>query len=170
MIVPGWSSPGEAIMARKTIVIALLLLCPTVTPAAAIERIYCATSDSVIDMSLESGFSSKDQEKLVHFRGMAGVKDKATPSGFRRFQIRSDMLRQYWIDERDLRFSIHAFAPEREPLYRVSVAMITDRGSTTAKRFTGRYDLKVVKLKMGSAVGGEQILSHEGDIFCDIKR
>lgn len=157
-------------MARKTFAIAFLFLCPWVTPAMAIERIYCATSDSIIDMSLESGFSNKDQERIVHFRGMAGVKDKAAPAGFQRFQITSKMLKQYWIDERDLRFSIHAFAPEREPLYRVSMAMITDRSSSTAKRFTGRYDLKVVKLKMGSAVGGEQILTHEGDIFCDIKR
>ncbi len=157
-------------MAKRTLPFVFLFLCPMAVPAAAIERIYCASSDPILDMSLESGFSSKDQEKLVHFRGMAGVKDKAAPSGFQRFQITSKMLQQYWIDERDLRFSIHAFAPEREPLYRVSVAMITDRGSSTAKRFTGRYDLKVVKLKMGSAVGGEQILSHEGDIFCDIKR
>ncbi len=157
-------------MAKRTLPFVFLFLCPMAVPAAAIERIYCASSDPILDMSLESGFSNKDQERIVHFRGMAGVKDKAAPAGFQRFQITSKMLKQYWIDERDLRFSIHAFAPEREPLYRVSVAMITDRGSSTAKRFTGRYDLKVVKLKMGSAVGGEQILSHQGDIFCDIKR
>ncbi|ODS58936.1 MAG: hypothetical protein ABS40_01020 [Agrobacterium sp. SCN 61-19] len=157
-------------MARKTIVTALLLLCPTVTPAAAIERIYCATSDSVIDMSLESGFSSKDQEKLVHFRGVAGVKDKAAPSGFRRFQIRSDMLRQYWIDDRDLRFSIHAFAPEGKPLYRVTISMLTDRNSDTAMRFKGRYDLKVEKLAAGGSASAETVIAHKGDIFCDVKR
>ncbi len=107
-------------MAKKSLVAAILFLCPFAAPAGAIERIYCASSDPVLDMSLESGFSSKDQEKLVHFRGMAGLKDKAAPPGFRRFQIKSDMLRQYWIDDRDLRFSIHAFAPEDEPLYRVT--------------------------------------------------
>ncbi|MCC5640847.1 hypothetical protein LC607_34280 [Nostoc sp. CHAB 5824] len=157
-------------MAKKILAVACMFMCSSVTSAAAIERIYCATSDAVIDMSLESGFSNKDQERIVHFRGMAGVKDKAVPSSFQRFQITSKMLKQYWIDERDLRFSIHAFAPEREPLYRVSMAMITDRSSSTAKRFSGRYDLKVVKLKMGSAVGGEPILTHQGDIFCDVKR
>lgn len=157
-------------MAKKTLSIAFAFLCPFVTSAEAIERIYCASSDPVVDMSLESGFSAKDQEKLVHFRGMAGVKDKSAPPGFRRFQIRSEMLRQYWIDDRDLRFSIHAFAPEREPLYRVTMSMITDRSSDTAMRFKGRYDLKVEKLKMGSIVGAETIITHEGSIFCDVKR
>ncbi len=157
-------------MAKKTLSIAFAFLCPFVTPAEAIERIYCASSDPVVDMSLESGFSSKDQEKLVHFRGMAGVKDKAAPDSFRRFQIRSEMLRQYWIDDRDLRFSVHAFAPERDPLYRVTMSMITDRSSDTATRFKGRYALKVEKLKMGSIVGAETIIAHEGTIFCDVKR
>jgi hypothetical protein len=155
-------------MSKKTLFAVMLLFCPFAGPADAAERIYCASSDPVVDLSLESGFSSKDQEKLVHFRGMAGVKDKSAPSGFRRFQINSEMLRQYWIDDRDLRFSIHAFAPEREPLYRVTMSMITDRGSAT--RFKGRYDLKVEKLKMGSTVGAETIIAHEGAIFCDIKR
>jgi hypothetical protein len=157
-------------MAKKILALAFAFLCSLVTPAEAIERIYCASSDPVVDMSLESGFSSKDQEKLVHFRGMAGVKDKAAPTGFRRFLITSDMLRQYWIDDRDLRFSIHAFAPEKQPLYRVTMSMITDRTSDTATRFKGRYDLKVEKLKLGSTVGAEAIISHEGVIFCDIKR
>lgn len=155
-------------MASKSLVVAVVFLCPFVTPAEAIERIYCAASDTVIDMSLESGFSSKDQEKLLHFRGMAGVKDKAAPSGFRRFQIRSDMLRQYWIDDRDLRFSIHAFAPEGKPLYRITMSMLTDRNSDTAMRFKGRYDLKVETLALGG--GGETVIAHEGDIFCDVKR
>lgn len=155
-------------MYTKPLFAALLFFCPFALPVVAAERIYCASSDPVVDLSLESGFSSKDQEKLVHFRGMAGVKDKAVPTGFRRFQINSGMLRQYWIDDRDLRFSIQAFAPEREPLYRVTMSMITDRGSAT--RFKGRYDLKVEKLKMGSAVGAETLVAHTGDIFCDIKR
>ncbi|PLK71924.1 hypothetical protein C0V73_07445 [Rhizobium sp. TH135] len=157
-------------MANKSLVVAFAFLCPFVTPAEAIERIYCAASDTVIDMSLESGFSNKDQEKLVHFRGMAGVKDKAAPSGFRRFQITSEMLRQYWIDDRDLRFSIHAFAPQREPLYRVTMSMITDRSSDTEMRFKGRYAMKVEKLKMGGTAGAETIITHEGSIFCDVKR
>ena len=155
-------------MCTKSLLAALLLLCPMALSAEAAERIYCVASDPVVDLSLESGFSSKDQEKLVHFRGMAGVKDKSAPTGLRRFQISSDMLRQYWIDDRDLRFSIHAFAPEREPLYRVTMSMITDRSSAT--RFKGQYDLKVEKLKMGSTVGAETIIAHEGAIFCDIKR
>lgn len=157
-------------MAKKSLVAAILFLCPFAAPAGAIERIYCASSDPVLDMSLESGFSSKDQEKLVHFRGMAGLKDKAAPPGFRRFQIKSDMLRQYWIDDRDLRFSIHAFAPEDQPLYRVTMSMITDRTSDKATRFKGRYDLKVEKLKLGSTVGAELVITHEGPIFCDVKR
>ncbi len=157
-------------MAKKILSAAVLFLGPCVAPAEAIERIYCASSDPVVDMSLESGFSSKDQEKLVHFRGMAGVKDKATPAGFKRFQINSEMLRQYWIDERDLRFSIQAFAPSDAPLYRVTMSMRTDRSSDTAMQFKGRYDLKVEKLKMGSIVGADIILDHEGAIFCDVKR
>lgn len=157
-------------MAKKTFTVACLFLCPCVAPAEAIERIYCATSDAVIDMSLESGFSSKDQEKLVHFRGMAGVKDKAAPAGFKRFQINSEMLRQYWIDDRDLRFSIHAFQPPDQPVYRVTMAMRTDRSSDTAMQFKGRYDLRVEKLRTGSTVGSETVIEHEGQIFCDVKR
>lgn len=157
-------------MAKKILSAAVLFLCPFVTSAEAIERIYCASSDPVVDLSLESGFSNKDQEKLVHFRGMAGVKDKAVPAGFKRFQINSDMLRQYWIDDRDLRFSIQAFAPSDTPLYRVTMSMITDRSSDTARQFKGRYDLRVEKLKMGAPVGAETIIDHEGSIFCDIKR
>lgn len=157
-------------MAKTTLPFLFLFLCPMALPAAAIERIYCASSDPVLDMSLESGFSSKDQEKLVHFRGMAGVKDKVAPSGFRRFQIRSEMLRQYWIDDRDLRFSIHAFAPEDKPLYRVTVSMLTGRNSDTAMRFKGHYDLKVEKLASGSGTRADTVIAHKGDIFCDVKR
>jgi hypothetical protein len=157
-------------MAKKIVSVALFFLCPAVTPAHAIERIYCAASDTVIDMSLESGFSSKDEEKLVHFRGMAGVKDKAAPAGFKRFQINSEMLRQYWIDDRDLRFSIQAFTPKDAPVYRVTMSMITDRSSDTARQFKGRYALKVEKLKMGTTVGADTILDHDGSIFCDIRR
>lgn len=157
-------------MAKKTLFIALLFLCPLASGVQATERIYCASSDKIVDMSLESGFSSKDQEKLVHFRGMAGVKDAAAPREFRRFQINSDMLRQYWVDERDLRFSIQAFTPPSQPVYRVTMSMRTDRSSGTATRFNGRYELKVEKLKMGSTVGAEILISHTAAIFCDIKQ
>lgn len=157
-------------MAKKTLFIALLFLCPLAPAAHALERIYCASSDKSIDMSLESGFSSKDQEKLVHFRGMAGVKDATAPREFRRFQINSAMLRQYWIDDRDLRFSIQAVTPPDQPIYRVTMYLRTDRSSNTATRFKGRYDLKVEKLKSGGSAGSETMITHDGTIFCDVKR
>ena len=71
-------------MAKKIVVVALLFLCPLAVQAQAAERIYCASSDKAVDMSLESGFSSRDQEKLVHFRGMAGVKDPASVAARRK--------------------------------------------------------------------------------------
>lgn len=157
-------------MAKKTLFIALLFLCPLASAAQAAERIYCASSDKTVDMSLESGFSSKDQEKLVHFRGMAGVKDAAAPREFRRFQINSDMLRQYWIDGRDLRFSIQTFTPASQPVYRVTMSMLTARNSDAATRFDGRYELKVEKLNMGSTVGADILVSHKAAIYCDIKQ
>jgi hypothetical protein len=156
-------------MASKILFVALLFLCPLTSAAQAAERIYCASSDKTVDMSLESGFSSKDQEKLVHFRGMAGVKDAAAPREFRRFQINSEMLRQYWIDDSDLRFSIQTFTPPSQPVYRVTMSMRTARSSQTATRFDGRYELKVEKLKMGSTVGADILVSHTSAIFCDIK-
>lgn len=157
-------------MAKKIVIVALLFLCPVAPAVQAAERIYCASSDKAVDMSLESGFSSKDQEKLVHFRGIAGVKEATTPPEFRRFQINSDMLRQYWIDDRNLRFSIQAFAPPGQPAYRVTMSMLTDRTSNTAMRFNGRYDLKIEKLNLGSTAGAKTVLTHQGVIFCDVKR
>ncbi len=157
-------------MAKKIVVVALLFLCPLASQAQAAERIYCASSDKAVDMSLESGFSSRDQEKLVHFRGMAGVKDPAAPREFRRFQINSEMLRQYWIDGRDLRFSIQTFTPPSQPVYRVTMSMRTERSDATATRFNGDYELKVEKLKGGSTVGADVLVSHSAAIFCDIKR
>ncbi|MDH4439269.1 MAG: hypothetical protein QE284_02690 [Rhizobium sp.] len=157
-------------MRHKLLLVAMLAICPWAMPANAAERIYCAASDAVVNISLESGFSKKDEEQLIHFRGIAGVKGDAVPPEFRRFEINSDMLRQYWTDDRDLRFSLQAFSPPKAPVYRVTLSILTSRKANSEPRFEGSYRLAVQKLKSGSRVDGEILLDHDAPIFCAIKR
>jgi hypothetical protein len=157
-------------MGNKHLPIAVLALCLWVMPAMAAERIYCAASDAVANISLESGFSRNDEQRLNHFRGIAGVKADAIPPEFRRFEINSEMLRQYWTDDRDLRFSLQSFSPPRAPAYRITLSILTSRKSNSAPRFEGSYRLAVQKLNPGSRVEGEILLDQEASIFCAIKR
>jgi hypothetical protein len=157
-------------MRHKLLPVAMLALCPWAMPAAAAERIYCAASDAVANISLESGFSRNDEERLNHFRGIAGVKGDAVPAEFRRFEINSDMLRQYWTDDRDLRFSLQLFSSPRTPAYRITLSILTSRKSNSAPRFEGSYRLAVQKLNPGSRIKGEILLDQEAPIFCAIKR
>lgn len=157
-------------MRHKLLPVAILALCPWATPAMAAERIYCAASDTVANISLESGFSRNDEQRLNHFRGIAGVKGDAIPPEFRRFEINSEMLRQYWTDDRDLRFSLQLFSSPRTPAYRITLSILTSRKSNSATRFEGSYRLAVQKLSPGSRVKGDILLDQEAPIFCAIKR
>jgi hypothetical protein len=157
-------------MRHKLLPVAMLALCPWAMPAMAAERIYCAASDAVANISLESGFSRNDEQRLNHFRGIAGVKGEAVPAEFRRFEINSDMLRQYWTDDRDLRFSLQAFSSAKSPAYRVTLSIVTLREAKSDPRFEGSYRLAVQKLTPGSRVDGETLLDQEAPIFCAIKR
>jgi hypothetical protein len=156
-------------MRNKYLPVAILALCPWAMPANAAERIYCAASDAVVNVSLESGFSKKDEQQLIHFRGIAGVKGEAVPPDFRRFEINSDMLRQYWTDDHDLRFSLQAFSPPKSPVYRVTMSIVTSRKANSDPRFEGSYRLAVQKLMPGSRVDGETLLDHEAPLFCAVK-
>lgn len=157
-------------MRQKLLPVVMLTLCLWAMPASAAERIYCAASDTVANISLESGFSRNDEQRLNHFRGIAGVKGDAIPADFRRFEINSDMLRQYWTDDRDLRFSLQAYSPPKSPVYRVTLSILTSREDNSATRFEGSYRLAFQKLKPGSRVKGDILLDQEAPIFCAIKR
>lgn len=159
-------------MAIKLFVGALLVLCNpfSMQAATAAERIYCASSDAVVDMSLESGFSKKDDQKLIHFRGVAGIKGKMAPAELRRFQMNSEMIRQYWVDQTDLRFSLQADFPNRQPQYRLSISLLTARKSSGDLRFNGKYTMSLMRLQDQGATEGEAILDHSAPIFCAIKR
>lgn len=159
-------------MAVERFVVAWLALCSpfAIETATAAERIYCASSDAVLDMSLESGFSKNDDQKLIHFRGVAGIKGKAAPAELRRFQMNSEMIRQYWVDQTDLRFSLQADFPNRQPQYRFSLSLLTTRKSSADPRFDGKYTMSLLRLQDQGATEGEAILDHSAPIFCAIKR
>lgn len=144
------------------------LVAPSV-PVLAAERIYCATSDAVLNMSLESGFSRKDPRKLVHFRGVAAVKGNDAPAELRRFQINSDVLQQYWMDGKELRFQIRAFLPAEKPTTEVELSILTQRGSDQDQRFKGSYALKAARLDTATRTPLDTIVAHEAPIFCAIK-
>ncbi|PYB77356.1 hypothetical protein [Rhizobium wuzhouense] len=156
-------------MGNKRLPIALLVLCSWALPGMAAERIYCAASDAVVSASLETGFSKKDEQQLIHFRGIAGVRDNVVPPEFRRFELNSDMLRQHWTDGHDLRFSMQAFSPPKSPVYRVTMSIVTSRETDKDPRYEGTYHLAVQHLVPGSRVEGDILLDHEAPIFCAIK-
>ena len=156
-------------MRHKLLPIVVLALCLGVMPALAAERIYCAASDAVANISLESGFSRSDEQRLNHFRGIAGVKGDAVPSDFRRFDINSEMLRQYWTDDRDLRFSLQYFSPARVPDYRVTISILTSRKANSDTRYEGSYHLTVQRLAAGSRINGDILIDQEAPMFCTIK-
>ncbi|MGL3606012.1 hypothetical protein ACSV9I_05830 [Rhizobium sp. G187] len=156
-------------MTGKLVLVALLSVSSPVAVSAA-ERIYCAASDSMLDMSLESGFSKKDEQKLIHFRGVAGLKDKRAPAELRRFQMDSEMIRQYWTDDRDLRFSLQAVFPKREPVYRLTLSLLTTRKSADTLRFEGEYVMALTRLGATASAGAQAVLEYRAPIFCSIKR
>ncbi|CAH0339656.1 hypothetical protein [Rhizobium sp. CECT 9324] len=149
--------------------LALAVLIADGQAAYAAGRIYCATSDAVLNMSLESGFSKKDAKKLVHFRGIAAVKGPDAPPELGRFEINSEMLQQYWMDGKEMRFQIRAFLPEKKPTAQVELSVITQRGSDQEASFKGSYALKVSRLAVDKKAPRETIISHEAPIFCAIK-
>ncbi|TPP10035.1 hypothetical protein [Rhizobium glycinendophyticum] len=158
-------------MGNRHLTIAMLALCSWTMPAfAAADRIYCAASDAAVNVTLETGFSNKDEQRLIHFRGMVAVMEKAVPPEFRRIELDSDMLRQYWTDGRDLRFSLHAFSPTKSPVYRVTISLVTNRKTDSDPRYDGNFRLAVQKLTSGSRVDGDSLFEHDVPIFCAIKR
>lgn len=156
-------------MGKKHLPLALLVLCSWAMPTIAAERVYCAASDAAVSVSLETGFSKKDEQQLIHFRGIAGVRDAAVPTEFRRLDLNSDMLRQYWTDKHDLRFSMQAFSPPKSPVYRITMSILTSRQTDSASSYKGRYRLAVQQLAPGSRVEGDILYDHETPIFCAIK-
>ena len=142
--------------------LALAVLIADGQAAYAAGRIYCATSDAVLNMSLESGFSKKDAKKLVHFRGIAAVKGPGAPPELGRFEINSDMLQQYWMDGKEMRFQIRAFL-------QIELSVLTRRGSDQEQSFKGSYALQVARLTGDTKAPRETIVSHEAPIFCTIK-
>ncbi|UJW76192.1 hypothetical protein [Rhizobium sp. SL42] len=149
--------------------LALAVLVAVSGPAYAAGRIYCATSDAVLNMSLESGFSKKDPKKLVHFRGVAAVKGSGAPPDLGRFEINSDMLQQYWMDGREMRFQIRAFLPAKKPTAQIELSVLTQRRSDQEPSFKGSYALNVARLTGDTKAPRETIVSHEAPIFCTIK-
>lgn len=157
-------------MRRNLLPVVLLAFCPWPMSAIAAERIYCAASDPVANISLESGFSRNNEQRLSHFRGIASLKGDTIPAEFRYLAINSDMLLQYWSDDRDLRFSFQSFSSPRPPTYSITLSILTSRRSSNAPSFEGSYRLAVHKLKPGSRAKGEVLLDQKAPIVCAIKR
>ncbi len=159
-------------MAKRPLTLALMLVSATVfaQAATAAERIYCAASDDIADMSIEIGFSKKDPERLQHFRGVAGLKGKSVDPGLARFEVSSDMIRQYWIDDTDLRFSLRNTLPNRRPAIGLSLIVLTERKSLASLRFEGTYTMKLVRYTEAGMANGETIVENTAPIFCSIKR
>jgi len=149
----------------------VLLACPmSLLPASAAERIYCAASDDHIDLSLELGFDKRDPERLHHFRGIAALKGSAPQAGTQRFRLESEMIRQYWIDDKDLRLSLRNALPSRRPALGLSIVLQTERKSMGTLRFEGVYEAKLVRHTQSGTAAGETMMDETAPIFCAIKR
>lgn len=159
-------------MAIRPLALGVMLCAYALSPQAmfAAERIYCAASDAVIDLSLEIGFDKRDPERLYHLRGLAGLKGEEGKSAAQRFQLNSDMVRQYWIDDKDLRFSLRDPQPTRRPALGFSLVIRTERKSPATLRFEGSYRVDVVRYEATGPEAGETMVAHEAPLFCSIKR
>lgn len=159
-------------MSIRPRLLALILSAYVLLPHAAVgaERMYCAASDAAVDLSLEIGFDKRDLERLNHFRGIAALKGQEPQSGTQRFELGSDMIRQYWIDNTQLRFSLRNTVPNRRPAVGLSIVVRTERKSLASLRFDGVYEAKLVRYTQAGTAAGETVLEQEAPIFCSIKR
>lgn len=150
-------------------IIAAVLLTASAMPAAAAERIYCAASDPMVKMSIESAFAARDGKRLVHFRGITDIKDDKTPQAFANLKLNSAMLKQAWMDGDELRLQIYTDNRDARPFQTFEMSIVTRSTANNPDRFAGRYVLTVESAHGKTKAPRDMVLSHEAAISCEIK-
>ncbi|MHA7969904.1 hypothetical protein [Rhizobium sp. CAU 1783] len=138
-------------------------------PASAAVGIYCAASDDVLKLSIESAFSARDGRKLVHFRGIADVVAEKAPAAFHNLKLNSGMLKQSWVDNDELRLQIYTDTRSAEPFEIFELSILTTASGKNPQRLTGRYMLRLSAADTKKTAPRDILLSHEATVFCDIK-
>lgn len=155
-------------MALKVITAGVVILASAL-PAAGAARIYCAASDPVVKISIESGFAARDGKRLIHFRGIADVLDDKSPAVFQNLKLNSTMLKQVWMDGKELRFQIYTDTREANLLETFELSVVTKASAGEPDHFTGRYQLTVGRAADNKNAPRDVLVSHEAAIFCDVK-
>ena len=150
-------------------IIAAVLVTASAMPATAAARIYCAASDPMVKMSIESAFAARDGKRLVHFRGITNIKDDKAPEAFANLKLNSAMLKQAWMDGEELRLQIYTDNRDARPFQTFEMSIVTHSSAKDPDRFTGRYVLTVESAQGKRKAPRDMFLSHEAAISCEIK-
>ncbi|MBW8282829.1 MAG: hypothetical protein K0M55_04445 [Rhizobium sp.] len=150
-------------------IIAAVLVTASAMPATAAARIYCAASDPMVKMSIESAFAARDGKRLVHFRGITDIKDDKAPEAFANLKLNSAMLKQAWMDGDELRLQIYTDTRDVRPFQTFEMSIVTRSSAKDPDRFAGRYVLTVESGQGKRKAPRDMVLSHEAAISCEIK-
>ena len=156
-------------MSVRTIIAAVLLTANAMPAAAGGDRIYCAASDPMVKMSIESGFAARDGKRLVHFRGVTDIKNDKAPQAFASLKLNSAMLKQAWMDGDELRMQIYTDNRDARPFQTFEMSIVTHSTAKDPDRFAGHYVLTVESAHGTTKAPRDMVLSHEAAISCEIK-
>lgn len=148
---------------------ALLMTLAGAFEAQASGRIYCAVDDAYIKMSLESGFDAAGGNKLIHFRGVLTLKDSKVPGLVETMLLNSGMLRQRWMDGKDLRLLVYSETSGDGPFAALELTIETSATASDPDRFEGRYAVMIETAEKKSSTPRETAMSREGNLLCELK-
>jgi len=148
---------------------ALLLTLAGVGETQAAGRIYCAVDDAYIKMSLESGFDAAGGNKLIHFRGALTLKDSKVPGLIETMLLNSGMLRQRWMDGKDLRLLVYSETSGAGPFAALELTIETSATASDPNRFEGRYAVVIETAEKKTSTPRSTAMSREGNLVCEIK-
>lgn len=131
---------------RKAIFLAAGLFAAGLSPALAGERLSCAADDAALSASFELQFNDQDGGRLEHIRGAIDTRQAGVPESLRHLDLTSQMLSQYWTDDRTMKIRLLARAYGDLGMDVVEIAAVLQRQAGDAGLYRGRYDLTAFRV------------------------
>lgn len=131
---------------RKAFSLAVGLFAAGLSPALAGERLTCAADDAALSASFELQFNDQDGGRLEHIRGAIDIRRSGVPDGLRHLDLTSQMLSQYWTDDRTMKIRFLARAYGDLGMDAVEIAAVLQRQPGDAGLYRGRYDLTAFRV------------------------
>jgi len=114
------------------------------SPALAGDKLSCAADDAVLSAAFELQFNDQDGGRLEHIHGKIDIRQAGVPEGLRHLELTSQMLSQYWTDDRTvkIRFLTRAYGDLGMDV--VEIAAVLQPGD--ANLYRGQYRLTAFRV------------------------